>query len=73
MDVQVSVRNAAATTGEHYRYAGPYRAAGKDTTSEPETESGAFYARIHHEHALNQAIRLQLFSNASHPPAGWLN
>lgn len=70
MDAQVSVRNEAATTGEHYRYAAPYREAGDDTTSEPETESGAFYARIQHEHALNNAIRLHLFSNASHLTPG---
>ena len=70
MDAQVSVRNEAATTGEHYRYLAPYRDAGDDTTSEPETESGAFYARIQHEHALNNAIRLHLFSNASHLTPG---
>ncbi len=70
MDAQVSVRNEAATTGEHYHYAAPYREAGDDTISEPETESGAFYARIQHEHALNNAIRLHLFSNASHLTPG---
>lgn len=70
MDAQVSVRNETATTGEHYCYAAPYRDAGDDTTSEPETESGAFYARIQHEHALNNAIRLHLFSNASHLTPG---
>ncbi|EWG64828.1 MULTISPECIES: type VI secretion system Vgr family protein [unclassified Enterobacter] len=70
MDARVSVRNEVATTGEHYRYAAPYREAGDTTTSEPETESGAFYARINHEHALNNAIRLHLFSNASHLTPG---
>ncbi|WP_033783770.1 type VI secretion system Vgr family protein [Pantoea sp. 9140] len=70
MDAQVSVRNEAATTGEHYRYAASYREAGNDTTSESETESGAFYARIHHERELNKAIRLHLFSNASHLTPG---
>ncbi|EPY5345291.1 type VI secretion system Vgr family protein [Klebsiella quasipneumoniae] len=70
MDATVSVRNEAATTGEHYRYLAPYRDAGDDTTSEPETESGAFYARIRHEHALNHATRLHLFSNASHLTPG---
>ncbi|QGX92473.1 type VI secretion system tip protein VgrG [Tatumella sp. TA1] len=70
MDATASVRNEAATTGELYRYAAPYREAGDDTTSEPETESGAFYARIQHEHALNNAIRLHLFSNASHLTPG---
>ncbi|EPN2806681.1 type VI secretion system Vgr family protein [Serratia marcescens] len=70
MDAVVSVRNEAATTGEHYRYAAPYHEAGDDTSSEPETESGAFYARIHHERELNRAIRLHLFSNASHLTPG---
>jgi len=70
MDATVSVRNEAVTIGEHYRYLAPYREAGDDTTSEPETESGAFYARIQHEHALNNAIRLHLFSNASHLTPG---
>lgn len=70
MDATASVRNEAATTGEHYRYAAPYREAGDDSTSEPETESGTFYARIQHEYALNNAIRLHLFSNASHLTPG---
>ncbi|HHA1754158.1 TPA: type VI secretion system Vgr family protein [Enterobacter kobei] len=70
MDAKVSVRNEAATTGEHYRYAASHREAGNDTTSESETESGAFYARIHHDRELNKAIRLHLFSNASHLTPG---
>ncbi|ELJ8295617.1 type VI secretion system tip protein VgrG [Enterobacter roggenkampii] len=65
MDATVSVRNDAVTTGEHYRYAAPYRDAGDDTGPEPETESGAFYARIHHERELNKSARIHLFSNAS--------
>ncbi|EAR7757185.1 type VI secretion system tip protein VgrG [Salmonella enterica] len=65
MDAAVSVRNDAVTTGEHYRYAAPYREAGDDTSSEPETESGAFYARLHHERELNKSSRIHLFSNAS--------
>lgn len=64
MDTAVSVRSPAVTTGEHYRYAEPYRDAGDDTTSEPETESGAFYAQLHHERELNKSARVQLFSNA---------
>jgi type VI secretion system secreted protein VgrG len=64
MDTVVSVRSPAITTGEHYRYAEPYRDAGDDTTSEPKTESGAFYARLHHERELNKSARVQLFSNA---------
>jgi len=66
VDAQISVRSEAATTGEYYRYLVPYRDAGDDTTAEPETESGAFYARIQHAHALNNATRLHLFSNASY-------
>ncbi|HBT1909377.1 type VI secretion system tip protein VgrG [Klebsiella pneumoniae] len=65
MDATVSVRNDAVTTGEHYRYAAPYRDAGDDTSPEPETESGAFYARLHHERELNRSARIHLFSNAS--------
>ncbi|EGJ0369215.1 type VI secretion system tip protein VgrG [Salmonella enterica] len=65
MDAAVSVRSDAVTTGEHYRYAAPYREAGDDASSEPETESGAFYARLHHERELNKSSRIHLFSNAS--------
>ncbi len=53
------------TTGEHYRYAEPYREAGDDADPEPETESGAFYARIHHERELNASARVHLESNAA--------
>ncbi|MGC6091240.1 type VI secretion system Vgr family protein [Enterobacter hormaechei] len=70
MDATVSVRNDAVTTGEHYRYAAPYRDAGDDTSPEPETESGAFYARIYHERELNKSARIHLFSNASHLAPG---
>ncbi|MDT0178560.1 type VI secretion system tip protein VgrG, partial [Enterobacter sp. BRE11] len=69
-DANFSVRDDAATTGEHYRYLIPYRDAGGGTTSEPQTESGAFYARLQHECALNNAVRLHLFSNASHLTPG---
>ncbi|HBT3693706.1 TPA: type VI secretion system tip protein VgrG [Klebsiella pneumoniae] len=65
MDATVSVRSDAVTTGEHYRYAAPYRDAGDDASPEPETESGAFYAHIHHERELNRSARIHLFSNAS--------
>ncbi|WP_320733424.1 type VI secretion system Vgr family protein [Enterobacter roggenkampii] len=70
MDATVSVRNDAVTTGEHYRYAAPYRDAGDDTSPEPGTESGAFYARIHHERELNKSARIHLFSNAAHLTPG---
>ncbi|MEP8671057.1 type VI secretion system tip protein VgrG [Enterobacter hormaechei] len=65
MDATVSVRSNAVTTGEHYRYAAPYRTAGDDSDPEPEAESGAFYARLHHERELNKSARIHLFSNAS--------
>ncbi|WP_370973729.1 type VI secretion system Vgr family protein [Enterobacter wuhouensis] len=70
MDATVSVRSDATTTGEHYRYAAPYRESGDDTSPEPETESGAFYARLHHERELNKSARIHLFSNASHLAPG---
>ncbi|SUF21355.1 Rhs-family protein [Salmonella enterica] len=58
MDATVSVRSDAVTTGAHYRYAAPYREAGDDASPEPETETGAFYARIHHERELNRSARI---------------
>jgi type VI secretion system secreted protein VgrG len=64
MDAAVSVRSPAVTTGEHYRYADHSLAAGDDSHPEPETETGAFYARLHHERELNQSARVHLFSNA---------
>ncbi|EOW6670554.1 type VI secretion system Vgr family protein [Cronobacter dublinensis] len=70
MDSAAAVRSAAITTGEHYRYGAPFLAAGDDAISAPETESGAFYARIHHERELNKATRLHLFSNAAHLTPG---
>ncbi|HHU4069854.1 TPA: type VI secretion system Vgr family protein [Klebsiella quasipneumoniae] len=70
MDTTVSVRNDAVTTGEHYRYAAPYRDAGDDASPEPETESGAFWARLHHERELNRSARIHLFSNAAHLTPG---
>ncbi|ENH3410694.1 type VI secretion system tip protein VgrG [Escherichia coli] len=70
MNAAVSVRNDAVTTGEHYRYAAPYLEAGDDASPEPETESGAFYARLHHERELNRSARIHLFSNAAHLTPG---
>lgn len=63
MDSTVAVRKDVVTTGEHYRYGGPYPEAGDDTG--PEAGSGAFLARLHHERELNKSSRLHLFSNAS--------
>ncbi|MFZ4833755.1 type VI secretion system Vgr family protein [Rouxiella sp. Mn2063] len=70
LDSTISVRNDAVTTGEHYRYAAPYQQVGDDSDPEPETESGAFYARLHHERELNKSSRIHLFSNASHLTVG---
>jgi type VI secretion system secreted protein VgrG len=66
MHASVSVRSEAVTTGEHYRYGEAYLKDGDDTDPEPDSESGAFYARIHHERELNSSVRLHLFSNAPH-------
>lgn len=66
MHARVSVRSDAVTTGEHYRYGETYLKDGDDTDPEPATESGAFYARMHHERELNSSARLHLFSNAPH-------
>ncbi|MBC5070097.1 type VI secretion system tip protein VgrG, partial [Klebsiella quasipneumoniae] len=44
--------------------------AGDDASPEPETESGAFWARLHHERELNRSARIHLFSNASHLAPG---
>ncbi|MEN5015506.1 type VI secretion system tip protein VgrG [Erwinia sp. Eh17-17] len=70
-EARVAARSGAVTTGQQYCYAGPpYREAGDDTDPEPETESGAFYARIAHERELNKSARIHLFSNASHLAPG---
>ncbi|MFU0919522.1 type VI secretion system contractile sheath large subunit [Kluyvera sichuanensis] len=47
-----------------------YREAGDDASPEPETETGAFYARLHHERELNRSARIHLFSNAAHLTPG---
>ncbi|QJT78741.1 type VI secretion system Vgr family protein [Kosakonia sp. MUSA4] len=70
MHARVSVRSDAVTAGEHYRYGETYLKDGDDTDPEPATESGAFYARIHHERELNRSARLHLFSNAPHLTPG---
>ncbi|MGB9098683.1 type VI secretion system Vgr family protein, partial [Erwinia sp.] len=63
---------AAVTTGEHYRYAMPYGASGDDAEAEPVCETGAFYARLHHERELNHASHLHLFSNSPDASPGCL-
>ena len=65
MDSVVAVRNEATTTGEDYRYGDNFLNPGDDHPAAiPETESGAFYARLHHERELNKSTRLHVFSNA---------
>lgn len=67
MNSLVAVRNEAATTGEHYRYGDNFLNPGDDHPAAiPETESSAFYARLHHERELNKSTRLHVFSNASY-------
>ncbi|WP_261644012.1 type VI secretion system Vgr family protein [Erwinia mallotivora] len=71
MDSVAAVRSGAATTGEHYRYGDNFLSPGDDHPAAiPETESGAFYARLHHERELNKSARFHLFSNASHLTPG---
>ena len=70
MYARVSVRSDAVTAGEHYRYGETYLEDGDGTDPEPATESGAFYARIHHERELNLSARIHLFSNAPHLTPG---
>ncbi|HCL5264818.1 TPA: type VI secretion system tip protein VgrG [Salmonella enterica] len=65
-----SRKSSFTLTFEGNRYAVPYREAGDDSSPEPETESGAFYARIHHERELNKSSRIHLFSNAAHLAPG---
>lgn len=60
-DADAAVSSGASTTGEHYRYLGPFLNPGE----EDETESGRFYARIAHERELKRADYVHLFSNAS--------
>ncbi|MBD2805885.1 type VI secretion system tip protein VgrG [Xenorhabdus sp. ZM] len=48
--------NDTTTYGDVYRYAEPYREAGDSL--EPDAESGAFFARLHHERLLNNQHRV---------------
>nr|WP_024966387.1 type VI secretion system Vgr family protein [Pantoea sp. IMH] len=54
MNAQVDVTRGDTTTyGEAYHYAGNYLTPGSQYDRNPAPESGAFYARIHHERYLN--------------------
>ncbi len=70
MDSALSVRSSGTTAGVHDRYGDLFLEAGDDGSSDPESESGAFYARIHHERELNKSTCLHLFSNAAHLTPG---
>ncbi|MBS9425798.1 type VI secretion system Vgr family protein [Photorhabdus caribbeanensis] len=52
-------RGDRTTYGEAYHYRDDYRIPGDRYAYQPETESGVFYARLHHERYLNQRIRLR--------------
>ncbi|WP_387489253.1 type VI secretion system Vgr family protein [Photorhabdus sp. RM96S] len=52
-------RGDRTTYGEAYHYRDHYRIPGDRYAYQPETESGVFYARLHHERYLNQRIRLR--------------
>ncbi|MCW7549294.1 type VI secretion system tip protein VgrG [Photorhabdus sp. APURE] len=52
-------RDDRTTYGEAYHYRDDYRIPGDRYAYQPETESGVFYARLHHERYLNQRIRLR--------------
>ncbi|EYU14328.1 type VI secretion system Vgr family protein [Photorhabdus aegyptia] len=52
-------RGDQTTYGEAYHYRDDYRIPGDRYAYQPETESGVFYARLHHERYLNQRIRLR--------------
>ncbi|RJT09561.1 type VI secretion system Vgr family protein [Rahnella inusitata] len=57
-------RGDATTYGEAYHYADNYLFAGAEGR-EPQTESGAFYARLRHEQYLNNQARFNGIANAA--------
>ncbi|MBS9439859.1 type VI secretion system tip protein VgrG [Photorhabdus noenieputensis] len=60
LNTEVDVTRGDQTTyGEAYHYRDDYRIPGDRYAYQPETESGVFYARLHHERYLNQRIRLR--------------
>lgn len=62
---QVDVTRGNATTyGEAYHYADNYLTAGSEGR-DPEPESGAFYARLHHERYLNAQTRFTGVANTA--------
>ncbi|WP_155408991.1 type VI secretion system tip protein VgrG, partial [Yersinia similis] len=57
-------RGDTTTYGEAYHYADNYLTAGSEGR-EPESESGAFYARLRHERYLNNQARFSGVANAA--------
>ncbi|AJJ01367.1 Rhs element Vgr family protein [Yersinia pseudotuberculosis] len=57
-------RGDTTTYGEAYHYADNYLTAGSEER-EPESESGAFYARLRHERYLNNQARFSGVANAA--------
>ncbi|MDO6410084.1 type VI secretion system Vgr family protein [Pantoea phytobeneficialis] len=66
MDAQAEVTGSDPTTcGEAYHWGDNYLRVGKVESATPETESGAFYARLQHERYLNRQTQLSAISNCA--------
>ena len=66
MNAQADVSGGDETTyGEAYHWGDNYLLAGALHSANPETESGAFYARLRHERYLNQQTRLNAMSSCA--------
>ncbi|EPN2804844.1 type VI secretion system Vgr family protein [Serratia marcescens] len=64
MDTQVDASRGDATTyGDAYHYADNYLTPGSTYDNNPAPESGAFYARIHHERYLNGQTQTQAITS----------
>lgn len=71
MDAQADVtRNDSTTYGEAYHYADNYASAGDGYQPVVESESGVFYARLHHERALSQQTRMEAITSSVLPAPG---
>ena len=71
MDAQADVtRDDSTTYGEAYHYADNYARAGDGYQPVPESESGVFYARLHHERALSQQTRMEATTSSVLPAPG---
>lgn len=58
-------RGDSTTYGEAYHWASNYLTPGNVYQRDPEPESGAFYARLHHERYLNNQTRLEGETNCA--------